>query len=168
MSIVSLHTLFFHILLYCVMLNCFKLKQNPDLSKCRKCIKKETLNKKTLHNRAAQYICMWYLMRILSVQPVLSSAVIFIMCVILHGAAFTTQSCCSLTSCTKPCSLSTWICSVRIYRFSPPSFHSTICLIMLICQNCLIILEKKVNGYVVCGPFEWSHLFLWLSGKALR
>ncbi len=50
-----------------------------------------------------------------------------------------------------------------IYRFSSQSLHSTICLIMLISQNGLIIIEKKkVNSYFVCRPFgmipSWANV----------
>ncbi len=55
---------------------------------------------------------------------------------------------------------------VRIYRFSPHSLHSTICLIMLIFQNCLIIIKKKkVNSYVVCGQF--GMITSWANGHQL-
>ncbi len=55
---------------------------------------------------------------------------------------------------------------VRIYRFSPHSLHSTIYLIMLIFQNCLIIIKKKkVNSYVVCGQF--GMITSWANGHQL-
>ncbi len=54
----------------------------------------------------------------------------------------------------------------NLYSASTQLPLHNICLIMLISQNDLFIIEKKkVNNYVVCGPFEM--ITSWANGDQL-
>ncbi len=107
---------------------------------------------------------MRYLMHILSVKPVLRSAVISITCVISHGDAFTTQSRCSLTRCTLDIAWEISCSPTTVQSFLFFWFEFVTCKVCFgFCFMFLFFMSfilKLVMVLVSCFPFP--HVFMLL------